>query len=895
MRLTFVCVVLVLHFVSLRPATAASWNINSPLHTARRYHTATLLQNGKVLVAGGELMTGYYLSSAELFDPATGKWTETEPMQVARTGHAATLLPNGKVMVVGGVGTNGTYLSNAELYDPVAGKWTMTASMSHVRWFHTTTLLTDGKVLVAGGNFWVPEASSEIYDAATQTWTNTGSLSHGRVLHSATRLGNGKVFVVGGYNSGSPIGEIYDPATGTWTNTAAMTLGRFSHTATPLANGQVLVAGGVDSGFQFHSSAALYDPVGETWETIVPMITNHAAHTANVLPNGKVLVIGGTASSTNTDQAELFDPSAKTWSPTSPMAAAHMYHTATQLPGGRVLVAAGNDANGNASDHTELYDLATGTWTPTSSMTATRWHHTTTLLPNGLVLVAGGLTNFSVSTSRSIVAELYNPSNITWTAVDPMARDRAYHTATLLPNGNVLLAGGVDQATAELFNSLTRQWSDTGAMKQARRYHTATLLFNGKVLVTGGVGIRSGATSSLSTCELYNPVTGEWVATGEMNNWRAIHTANLLSNGRVLVVGGYDDSSYPHALPTAELYDPATGMWTLTGNLNIARNRHAATLLPNGKLLVTGGEGNSFPYTLGNGELFDPATGIWTLTGNLITPRQDHTSSLLANGMVLLAAGHGEGTFGNTGTTSAAELYDPATAKSASTGNLVVKRYSHTATLLSNGKVLITGGLGNGILSDSEEYDIGLGFSSLWQPPIASSTSPLGLGSNWVFISNWLRGVSGASGGNSQDSSSDYPLVQLRSLESGQTMFLQTTNWSTNSFTSLPVWNFPPGWAMAIVFVNGIPSTSSIVNIAVPTPVATTVTAIGRLTNGTVQFAFTNNPGAVFGVLATTNLSLPVSNWTALGGVTENSPGQFWFTDPQASTNAQRFYRLRAP
>jgi hypothetical protein len=197
-------------------------------------------------------------------------------------------------------------------------------------------------------------------------------------------------------------------------------------------------------------------------------------------------------------------------------------------------------------------------------------------------------------------------------------------------------------------------------------------------------------------------------------------------------------------------------------------------------------------------------------------------------------------------------------------------------------------------LFSTELYDVGLGFSNSWQPRITSLTSPLNLGGNLVVTGSQFRGISGGSGGNSQDSSADYPLVQLRSIESGQTVFLLTTNWSTNSFTSLPVWNFPPGYALATVFVNGIQSTSSVVNISVPVPTVATLASPQKLTNG-FQFAFTNSVGALFGVLATTNLSLPLTNWTALGGVTEISPGQFQFTDPQAMNNLQRFYRAYSP
>ena len=127
-------------------------------------------------------------------------------------------------------------------------------------------------------------------------------------------------------------------------------------------------------------------------------------------------------------------------------------------------------------------------------------------------------------------------------------------------------------------------------------------------------------------------------------------------------------------------------------------------------------------------------------------------------------------------------------------------------------------GMATATLTSAELYDVGLGFSNSWQPQIATVTSPLILGSSLVLTGSQFRGISEGSGGNTQDSSTDYPLVQLRRLDNEQTVFLLTTNWSTNSFTSLPVWNFPPGYALATVFVNGIQSTSSIVNISVPVP-----------------------------------------------------------------------------
>jgi hypothetical protein len=264
--------------------------------------------------------------------------------------------------------------------------------------------------------------------------------------------------------------------------------------------------------------------------------------------------------------------------------------------------------------------------------------------------------------------------------------------------------------------------------------------------------------------------------------------------------------------------------------------------------------------------------------------------TLLPNGKVLVASG-----FDGNSDISSAELYDPSTGAWTTTGSLNAGRTSHAATLLPNGKVLVTGGDdGTGSLASTELFDVGLGFTTSWQPQIATATSPLNLGDSLAITGSQFRGISEGSSGNSQDSSADYPLVQLRNMANEQTVFLLTTNWSTNSFASLPVWNFPPGYALATVFVNGIQSTSSVVNISVPVPISTTLTSPQKLTNG-FQFTFTNSVGALFGVLTTTNLALPLSNWTVLGGVMEIAPGQFQFTDPQATNGTRRFYRAYAP
>lgn len=359
-----------------------------------------------------------------------------------------------------------------------------------------------------------------------------------------------------------------------------------------------------------------------------------------------------------------------------------------------------DEFGGTVTSEVAALRVFTGDFETGPSLARGRIDHTATRLPNGNVLLAGG-TDVAVLAS----AELYDPFGHQILATGSMTSIRTHHAAVLLADGTVLLTGGGISVlftlpltvtdSAETFDPVTGTFTATlGTMAAARSDHTATRLPNGKVLIVGG----NSAGGSVASAELYDPATRTFSATGSLAAARQGHTATLLGDGRVLVTGGIDGLT---TLDTAEVYDPANGTFAAVGTLTAPRTRHRAALLADGRVLLAGGAGSLF-VPLATAEIFDPATDTFAATGALATARIAPSLDLLPDGEVLVAGGTANGS-----ALAEAELFDPTSGTFGPTATLATARQGQTSTLLPNGKVLVTGGAdANMGLASIELFDV---------------------------------------------------------------------------------------------------------------------------------------------------------------------------------------------
>jgi hypothetical protein len=344
-------------------------------------------------------------------------------------------------------------------------------------------------------------------------------------------------------------------------HTGSMTISRAQHSACRLSDGNVLLSGGATNDLPgLTATAEIFDQTSGTFMATGNMSVARYHHTETLLDNGLVLMAGGGFDSARTS-AELYDPATGLFTPTGQMNRARSDHTATRLRSGEVLVAGGSD------NTAEIYDPSTGLFSPPVNMLASHVLHTAALLLDGTVLIAGG---------DGPTAEVYDPSSGSFRRVGDLIDTRQAHTAVLLPDGTVLLTGGgywfplggdyyfpagppylVPLKSAELFDPTAGSFSFIGNMNFEREFHTAALLQDGRVLIAGGAIVVDPALYVTNSAELYDPTApGPFVPTGDMAFPREGHTATSLLDGTVLVAGGSDSFGTP--LSSAEIYDPVS-------------------------------------------------------------------------------------------------------------------------------------------------------------------------------------------------------------------------------------------------------------------------------------------------------------------------------------------------
>ncbi len=477
---------------------------------------------------------------------------------------------------------------------------------------------TSGTLMaVLPGSISVQPGSSQQFTVQVGYGGAAPSVSWSLASPGCSGAGCGFIDASGNYTApSSPVADAIKITATSLANPAVVANAEVIVTQSSAANCDSSVLWGGDRVAAIAKNISRFTPTGS-------MTQPRGGHSATLLPNGKVLIVNGGQLDIDDllvpiNSAEVFDPSQGTFTTTGAPCRTREFHTATLLANGKVLIAGGTNFNGYptwlpSTATSELYDPAAGTFTATGNMSVGRTNHTATLLPDGRVLIAGGSTSIGsgTSTTTQILAstEIYNPGTGTFSPGGDMSSPRAGQTATMLPSGKVLIVGGQNNqgalATSELYDPQTNSFVPSGSMSGPRTGHTSTLLTNGKVLVVGGgsagnltPGEIAAASPWLATAELYDPNTNTFAITGSMHDARIAHTASLLSDGTVLVIGGFKDYvgsptwlGY-ESLDSAEIYDPATASFSATGPMNTTRFWQTATVLPDGAVLVTGGVGS---------------------------------------------------------------------------------------------------------------------------------------------------------------------------------------------------------------------------------------------------------------------------------------------------------------
>jgi len=362
------------------------------------------------------------------------------------------------------------------------------------------------------------------------------------------------------------------------------------------------------------SVAAAAPALPGRWVPAGTMSSDRRAHTATLLADGTVLVLGGGVTDGSVSaQADLFDPATGAWSRAAPMPGPRVAQTAVRLRDGRVLVVGGitHQFTPPATDvlsSSIVYDPASRAWTAAGPLPVAVLQPVAVLMADGRVLVAGGSTTALAATAA---AEILDPASMTWRAVAPMRTPRMGAVGFLLRSGRVLVAGGApsDQDgsldSTEVFDPASGTWSPGARMGSPHALPVGVALADGTLMVAGGQDFQGGYGIAVTGTDLYDQSSGRWTDGPPLNTGRAEGAGDVLSDGRVLVTGGFRVRVGVQALSSAEIYDPRSRAWSPVAPMSDSRTAHALTALPGGRALVTGGdrhaEAEVFLATTGGG------------------------------------------------------------------------------------------------------------------------------------------------------------------------------------------------------------------------------------------------------------------------------------------------------
>jgi len=693
--------------------------VRSPdLALQRDQAAATPLPDGDVLVAGGGALSGV----SEAFSPSLGDASTRASLSVPRDaavmatallglgGGAFTAAP----VIVGGRGLNGVTLSSVEVHDPALDAWTLSALDVAPRVGHAVTRLADGRILVSGGGP-ATDVVLDLRDGAAPTATaTTGGVD--RTGHTATLLLDGRVLVTGGRRAGVALADtlVLSPDNLAYTAGPALVTARSGHAAA-LVGDRPLVTGGLDASGTVTSSAEIAD-VTLTAFALTPgsLVEAREGHTATALGDGSVLLTGGDGGAgTALATAERFVPSLAIFVRTrAPMAVGRRGHQAVLTGAGRIVI------TGGGTDAVEEY-LAQSlsgalVFDPIATAGGGRVEHQVTALADGRALVTGGTDGLLSSGTPTALAsaEIFDPAARADQRLTPvpsaLAVGRRGHAATLLADGTVLISGGIDTGGASLasLERFTPSGATFGALAETLpaglSEHTSTRLADGRVLLAGG---RLSGGGAAGAAYIFDPLASGarlTTVTASLAVARRRHSATLLGDGRVLLAGGLDGAG--QALAAAEIFEPVGASFTATAaDLGVARFGHEALRLLDGTTVVLGGRGGTEAAPAsptGDVRRFDPATTTFTALAPLLTPRAEFAAIAASSGRVVVAGGVvGTAAPGSPDlaapVTGLSETYTPTGAGSSaltSDPTLSVRRRGIGVARLTSGQALLYGG-----------------------------------------------------------------------------------------------------------------------------------------------------------------------------------------------------------